>query len=167
MKDLRRRGADIAIRNADPGDPELIARRLPDDRGGPFAAPPLLARISPIRTVADLSSAPSVGLEDASQLIAALGTRGIALDAANFPVTTGRSHLAHWARMRAGLDVGAGMASLAAEPGVIRLLPEIGFAFPVRLVAAPELRTSARVRTVFDRLAAALTARARNLFMGA
>ena len=39
LSDLRQREADIAIRNTDPKDPDMIARRLADEAGGLFATP--------------------------------------------------------------------------------------------------------------------------------
>ena len=46
VSDLRRREADIALRNARPTDPDLIARRLRDDAAGLYATPECLARFA-------------------------------------------------------------------------------------------------------------------------
>ncbi|MEM8851378.1 MAG: LysR family transcriptional regulator [Pseudomonadota bacterium] len=157
--DLRRREADIAIRNVAPTEPDLIARRLPDDAAGLFATRGYLAGLPRTQRPEDFADATFLGMSDNTDLIAAYTARGIPVTRANFTINSGNSHLIHWANTKAGLGIGIGpISGGVADPKLVRVLPETEpFIFPVWLVAAQELRTSARVRTVFDLLARELS----------
>jgi DNA-binding transcriptional LysR family regulator len=154
LSDLRRREADIAIRNTEPADPDMIARRLSDQKGGLFATPDLIARHGPFREVADLAGAPFVGFGDDTQMLEALQKRQLPVSRANI-VAGSDSHLVHWELARAGVGIGLNSWLIgAATPGIERVLDDrVSFAFPVWLVAPRELKTSARVRLVYDALA--------------
>ena len=149
------------MRNARPTDPELIARRLPDDAGALYAAPDFLKRAetrtgAPM-TAETLAELDFVGIEDTAALIAALAQMGVRVSPGNFAVASG-SHLVHWALVKRGLGVGVMSVRIGdAEPAVTRALPDAPTTpFPVWLVAHRELSTSRRVRLVFDLLASAL-----------
>lgn len=161
LSDLRRREADIAIRNADPTDPELIARRLPDDHAAMFAATSYLDKRGRPEAPTDLANHDLLGFADNTQLLAGLQSRGYPVDERNFHIGTGASHLVHWAYARAGLGIGLGPLSMGcSDPLMEQVLPEEApFTFPVWLVAPRELRTSARIRAVFDLLAEGLGGR--------
>ena len=75
LSDLRRREADIAIRNTEPTDPEMIARRLSDQQGGLFATPEFIKKYGPFGSLSDLESVPFVGFADVSGLLEALTKR--------------------------------------------------------------------------------------------
>ena len=57
--------------------------------------------------------------------------------------------------IKLGIGIGANATAIGEKtPGVVRLLPEtLTFEFPVWLIAPRELKTSRRVRIVFDTLA--------------
>ncbi|MDH3475399.1 MAG: substrate-binding domain-containing protein, partial [Rhodospirillales bacterium] len=80
-----------------------------------------------------------------------LNSLGFSLTGRNFPVLTG-SHLVHWELVKQGLGVGVmPIRTGDAEPLVRRILPTMDpIEVPVWLVAHRELRTSRRVRLVFD-----------------
>jgi DNA-binding transcriptional LysR family regulator len=158
LSDLRRREADIAIRNGRPTDPDLIARKVKDDGAALYATPGYLERIGNPQTPAALSRAEFIGFEDNAPLLDGLNALGFTLTGRNFPVATA-SHLVHWALVKQGIGVGVMMTRVGdAEPLVRRALPEMApIPFPVWLVAHRELRTSRRVRLVFDFLFAALS----------
>lgn len=157
LSDLLRREADIAVRNADPSEAGLIARRVKTDTGGVFATPDLITRHGPFRAPGDLARAPFVGLESDAALIAAFAAKGVTLTERTF-VARAASHTVHWELTRHG--VGLGLTSRAIglrTPEVVPVLEEaLSFEFPVWLVAPSELNTSRRVRVVFDALAAYL-----------
>ncbi|WP_176445044.1 LysR family transcriptional regulator [Maliponia aquimaris] len=156
IRDLRRREADIAIRNARPDDDDLIGKLVGEDEGTFYATPDYLARLGPITGPADLARASFIGFADNANFIAALHQRDIPVTPAQFPVTAS-SHLAHWEMARAGLGLGTVPCGLGdGDPTMRRVLPEVTFRFPVWLVAHRELRTSPRVRIVWDLLAAML-----------
>lgn len=164
LSDLRRREADIAIRNARPEDPDLIGRMLAEDRAQLYAADVYLAGRAPIHTAEALARADFIGLEDTGTLVAALNAQGVPVATDAFALRCG-SHPAHWELVRAGAGVGLAPVWLGdATAGVARALPGLPpFTFPVWLAAHRDLRTSRRIRLVHDLLAAgiiaALTAR--------
>lgn len=154
LSDLRRREADIAMRNTEPTDPDLIARRIRDDSGGLYATPGLIAREGPFARAEDLADAPFVGFGTDGGVMEALQKRGIPVTERNFVVKS-ENHLVHWELCKAGIGIGLNAwAAGDRDSDVVRLLADIvDFSFPVWLVAPRELRTSRRVRIVYDALA--------------
>lgn len=159
LTDLRRREADIAVRNLRPTDPDLIARKLPDQTAHLYATPGCQARFGDLRSTEDVARAEFVGFDDNDAYVEALNARGLALTARNFPVITA-NHLVQWELVKQGVGIGVMMTRVGdAEPLVRRAAPWLAaFPFEVWLVAHRELGTSRRVRLVFDRLASELTA---------
>ena len=158
LSDLRRREADIAIRNARPTQPDLIARKLRDDAARLYATPDCLERFGRPSSPEDLARADFIGFDDVDLLLEGLKARGIPLTRANFPVLTG-SHLVQWELVRHGVGIGVVTTALGeAEPRVTRALPDLApIEFPIWLVAQRELASSRRMRVVFDLLAEALS----------
>lgn len=154
LRDLGRREADIALRNAQPAQDALIARKLCDDHGALFATRDCLARHAPINDAQDLARLPFLGIENVEALITGLQGFGVPVTADSFAVLTG-SHLVHWEMAKAGLGVGVVPVWLGdAEPAVTRACPATApIPYPVWLVAHREVRTSRRVRLVYDLLA--------------
>ncbi|MCA9636433.1 MAG: LysR family transcriptional regulator [Myxococcales bacterium] len=158
--DLRRREADIAIRNVRPQHPDLIARKIRDMAGNLYAASVYLDRIGRPTTPAGFSDADFVGFDlDGGPMIAALGHVGFSLQSRNF-TSACQNQLVQWELVRAGLGIGVNSELIGdAEPGVERILPAMpSIPFPLWLVSHRELHTSRRVRFVFERLAAELAA---------
>ncbi len=151
VSDLRRREADIAIRTGRPTDPDLIAKKVKDDFAQLYATPAYLDRIGNPSSLAEFSQADFIGFDDNKPLLDGLNALGFNLTGRNFPVLTG-SHLVHWDLVKQGLGVGVmQMRTGDAEPLVRRILPTMDpIEVPVWLVAHRELRTSRRVRLVFD-----------------
>ena len=87
---------------------------------------------------------------DAEQLRAI----GIPIMAERFPIVS-ENAVVLWEMVRRGLGVSMMLREIAERmPGLVRLLPDLpGVQVPVWLVTHRELRTSARVRLVFDTLA--------------
>ncbi len=154
LSNLREREADIAIRNADPKDPDMIARRLKDQSGGLFAAPSLIEKYGPFHTVQDLRDAPFVGFVSTSGVVEELQKRQVPVTEANF-VAHSENHLVHWELARAGVGIGLNGKDIGEmTAGVEPVLPDsVHFEFPIWLVAPRELKTNARVRLVYDALA--------------
>jgi DNA-binding transcriptional LysR family regulator len=159
IRDLRRREADIALRSVRPADPELTARRLGGRAARLYAAESYLARAGPFDTPEALSRADFIGFPRNEPYLEALNGLGLSLTARNFPMICD-SHLAQWALVKAGAGIGAMILEAGeAEPGIRPAAPWLpDFRYELWLVAHRELRTSRRVRLVFDRLAEALGA---------
>ena len=158
--DLLRREADIAIRNFATTEPELIARKVAEDRGRPYATPDCITRLKHPRGWTDLAATDFVGVGDAAAFVE--GLRRFGIEGAAPLMVQADSHEVHWALVRQGLGVGFTTETIGdAEPAVRRVLPDIApVIFPVWLATHRELHTSRRVRVVFDLLAEALSRRA-------
>ncbi|WP_198662657.1 LysR family transcriptional regulator [Primorskyibacter marinus] len=159
VRDLRRREADIAIRNTRPTQPDLIGKLVAEDRAALYATPGYLKSLGHPQSPEDLKDADFIGLENLDQLIEGLNAQGFDLARRNFPIQT-ENHLVHWQMARHGLGIGIGPCHLGdRDPGLARVLPEAEpIRFPIWLVAHRELQTSRRVRLVYDLLTAELPA---------
>jgi len=151
--DLKRREADIAIRNFQPSEPDLIAKKIRDVPARLYATPGYLERIGNPKLPYDLRQADFISV-DRSRFMSGLNALGLNLTERNFPILT-ENYLVMWELVKHGLGIGILDGNLGdAEPLVRRALPDFEpFMFPIWLVAHRELNTSRRVRVVFDLLA--------------
>ena len=158
LSDLRQREADIAVRNTDPKDPDMIARRIGDEEGGLFATPDFISRYGPFQSLADLEGVPFVGFGSDAAFLNGLREKGAPVSEQMF-VAKSENHLVHWELARRGLGIGVNGTIIGEQSGDMKpiLTDQIRFRFPVWLVAPRELKTNARVRVVFDALAAYLS----------
>lgn len=153
VRDLRRREADIAVRNVAPSDPELFARRLPDAFARPYAAPGYLESVGWQGDLQGLALAELFGFEDVQRMISFMRALGVDVTARNFPVITD-DHLVQWEMARRGLGICIVMEQVGdAEPLVERLSGFPPIPVQMWLVSHRELQTSRRIRVVFDLLA--------------
>lgn len=161
LSDLRRREADIALRAVRPTEPELMARKIRDGRARLYAAESYLAAHGPFDSPKAATRADYIGIAEDEGFLRGLRRRGLDVPAERFRILS-RNHLAHWELVKAGLGIGVMIEEVGDRTaGVARALPWLDpFVFPTWLVAHRELATSARVRTVYDHLAAALGRRA-------
>jgi DNA-binding transcriptional LysR family regulator len=155
--DLRRREADIAIRNFQPIEPDLIAKKIRDVPARLYAAPSYLERIGNPLLPYDLRHADFISIDNSGMFLKGLNALGLNLTKRNFPIMT-ENYLVMWELVKHGLGIGILDGNIGdAEPRVRRALPDLDpFMFPIWLVAHRELNTSRRVRVVFDLLAAEL-----------
>ncbi len=156
--DLKRREADIALRAFRPTQPDLVAKKIADENWYLYAAESYLERIGNPVKPDDLHSAEFLGFEGVARLIDALNGIGLSLSLRNFPIIT-ENHLVQWALVKQGVAIGF-MPDVVgdAEPRVRRVLPSLPpLVTEVWLVAHRELKTSRRVRFVFDFLATELS----------
>lgn len=152
--DLQRREADIAIRSFRPVQKELIARKLRDVGATFYATPDYIAHIGQPRSLEDLKRAMFVTIGGLEQYMKELGQFGLELSAQNFPVRSA-NHIVHWELVKQGIGIGIVPVDIGdAEPLVRRVLPGYTLAtFPIWLTTHREIRTSKRIRLVFDFLA--------------
>lgn len=156
--DLRRREADIAIRNFRPDQPELIARKIKDMTARLYVSEQYLARFGTALTLETLPQAELISLWSPDTYLAGLTQAGLPVERRNLTVLTD-SHLVHWEMLKAGAGIGMVPEYLGdTAPGVMRALDGAyqPFVFPIWLTTHRELNTSRRVRMVFDFLAAEL-----------
>ena len=152
--DLRRREADIAIRNFRPTEPDLIAKKVGEADAVLYATPDYIEKIGNPTMPQDLRHAHFVNLDHAGMMIKALNKLGLGLTEENFPLLT-ESYLVMWELVRQGVAIGILDAHIGdADPIVRRVLPDFQpFIFPIWLVSHRELTTSRRIRRVYDYLA--------------
>jgi DNA-binding transcriptional LysR family regulator len=152
--DLRRREADIAIRNFRPTEPDLIAKKIGDADAALYATPDYIAKIGNPTKPYDLRHADFVNMDHGGMMLKGLNTLGLGLTEVNFPLLT-ESYLVMWELVRQGAAIGILDAYIGdADPIVRRVLPDLEpLVFPIWLVAHRELTTSRRIRMVYDFLA--------------
>ncbi len=152
--DLRRREADIAIRNFRPTDPDLIARKIRDVPARLYAAPAYLKQIGNPTKPDELSEADFISIDRSGMFLKGLNSMGLPLTERNFPILT-ENYLVMWEMVKNGLGIGILDGNIGdAETSVERVLPDLEpFMFPIWLVAHRELNTSRRMRLVFELLA--------------
>lgn len=156
-RDLRRREADIAIRNFTPTQPDLVAKKIADRHARLYASPAYLERIGNPTTPAGLADAEFFGFDRSDLMIRGLRALGLELTARNFPIVSD-NHLVQWELAKHGVGICIVMDQVGdAEPRVRRVLPDFPpMPVPVWLATHRELHTSRRIRVVFDLLAEAL-----------
>jgi len=155
---LSRREADIAIRNYQPTQQELIAKRVRNTSGHLYAAKSYIHNLERRRSPQDLNNAVFLGVDRSNNVISYLNKFGFQLSSSNFPVIVA-NHLVQWEMVKYGVGIGFMTADIGdAEPLVERVLPTFpAFEKETWLVAHRELKTSRRLRVVFDCLAAELS----------
>lgn len=153
LRDLVRREADIAIRHARPEQPNLMAKRVRDETMRFFASPAYL-KVHGEPDPASLAGHQIIGNVDTERMLGYLRPLGLDLTQPNFRFTSS-SQIVAWEMARAGLGMMIMTDRIAAQfsdmkPVLTDLAP---FSIPTWLVTHSELRTSRRIRLVFDHLA--------------
>lgn len=157
LSDLLRREADIAVRHVKPDQPELIARFIREATAHFYASKAWVKTHGHPRTADDAAHLPFVGSDRQGRYLAYLRAHGLNLSEANFSCYADHT-VTHWALVQQGLGIGAMMEEIARDmPGLVRVLDDLPpIRFPVWLVTHRELRTSRRIRVVFEALAEGL-----------
>lgn len=158
-RDLRRREADIAVRNFQPSQPDLVATKIADRKASMYATPGYLRRLGNPQTARQLLEAePQLLAFDRSDvMIRGLGNLGLHLEPRHFPIITD-NHLVQWQLAKRGAGICIVMDEVGdRDPRMRRVLPDFpAVPVPIWLATHRELRTSRRIRVVFDLLAEGL-----------
>ncbi|MEM8821401.1 MAG: LysR family transcriptional regulator [Pseudomonadota bacterium] len=159
ISDLQRREADIAIRHVRPEQPDLVARLIRETTAHLYAATSYLEAHGRPTTPDDLGDATFVYPGRSEPIIAALNGLGVGVSRDQFRLSS-ESGVVYWEMVRRGLGMGLMSRDVAAcTPEVEQVLPNLPpIPMPVWLVTHQELRTSRRIRLVFDILAEAIGA---------
>ncbi|MCV2349444.1 LysR family transcriptional regulator [Paucibacter sp. Y2R2-4] len=157
LSDLLRREADIAIRHVKPDQPDLIARLIREATAGFYASEDWVQANGHPRSTEEAARLPFVGSDRSGQFLGYLRQHGLPLTEANFSCYCDHS-IPHLALVQQGMGIGVMMDEIAqSTPGLVRVLDEVPpVRFPVWLVTHRELRTSRRIRAVFEALAEGL-----------
>ncbi|PKN59075.1 MAG: LysR family transcriptional regulator [Deltaproteobacteria bacterium HGW-Deltaproteobacteria-14] len=155
--DLARREADIAVRSYRPTDPDLVTRKIRDDEAYLYATPAYLASIGDPTTPAELSRGEFIAFDATDVFMKGLNAMGVSVGPSHFPWVSASQHV-QWALVTQGSGIGVMMAEIGdADPRVRRALPDLMIPVPMWLTTHREVRTSRRVRVVFDMLAEGLS----------
>lgn len=157
QENLLRRDADLAVRMARPTQEALVARRIGDVPIGLFAHRSYVERRHLPRHPADIFKHELIGVDrDAARL----GGLTIADRPLTQDVFAYRSDndLAQLAALRAGLGIGVCQIAIARRSAdLVAVLPDqVQFRLEMWLVMHEDLRTSRRIRLLFDHLSVAL-----------
>lgn len=152
QRDLSRREADIAIRSVRPTQPGLIAKKLCSVQGHLYAAKSYLQKLESPPSIAELNKANFIDSEKSGRLMTLLNSQGFNLTKQNFPIIS-NSHIVQWELVKQGMAITATVEEIGdneplVERVVISELPLI--TMDLWLVTHNELRTSRRIRRVFD-----------------
>lgn len=160
LSDLRRREADIAIRHVRPTEPELIGQRVNEMTAHFYASNTWIAANGEPRSLSELAEVLALGFEPVEQYVEQLRAIGVEISAARFRIVSDNA-VVLWELVRQGAGVGMMLREVAERtPELVRLMPELpGIPVPVWLVTHREMRTSLRVRMVYDVLAEELSRR--------
>jgi DNA-binding transcriptional LysR family regulator len=158
-EDLLRHEADIAVRMAPPTQGALVSRHIGKVRVGLFAHRDYLKRHGTPRDLGELvAHHVLVGFDRDTSAIRALRQTGLPITRDLFAFRTDND-CAQVEALRAGYGIGGCQVALAAhEPDLVAVLPQsFNFELGMWLVMHEDLRTSRRVRLLFDHLARSLS----------
>ncbi|WP_407494922.1 LysR family transcriptional regulator [Pseudooceanicola sp. MF1-13] len=155
VRDLVRREADIAIRHARPEQPNLFAKRLRDESMRFYACNAYIdAHGYP--TKHSLSSHQIISYVDAEEMLSHLAATELNLTRSNFRFTSS-SQLVALQMVRDGLGMAILPERAAGKLGDLVPVDIGSFELPSWLVTHSELKTSRRIRLVFDHIGDALS----------
>jgi DNA-binding transcriptional LysR family regulator len=158
VSNLLRREADIALRMVRPEQSSLIAKKIGDVNLGAYAHRNYLARHGPLRKVTDLLQHELIGSDTDPAILQGFAALGYPVTRDAFAFRSD-DFIVQWQALRAGLGIGF-MADYMTrdDPDVLRLLPGLLKIppLPMWLAVHREIRSSQRIRAVFDFLAEAL-----------
>lgn len=159
VSDLGRREADIAIRSFRPTDENLVARKVNEDIAYLYATPTYLESIGNPSDLDGLSHAEFVDFDESRVFMKGLNAMGLSLSPANVPWLCANQQV-QWALITQGSAIGVMVKKVGdADERVERVLPDlVSFPMATWLTSHREVRTSRRVRVVFDILAERLGA---------
>ncbi|HNV59899.1 MAG TPA: LysR family transcriptional regulator [Rhodoferax sp.] len=158
VSNLLRREADIAVRMVRPEQGTLVAKKIGSVGVGAYAHRTYLARRSPIRQATDLLQHDLIGSDADPSILRGFHAMGYAVGPEAFALRTD-DFIAQWQAVRAGLGIGFIADYMArTDTDVLPVLktvlkiPDL----PMWLAVHREIRTSGRIRAVYDFLAEAL-----------
>ena len=153
--DLKRREADIAIRSFRPTQNDLIAKKLGEEVIWLYGTQEYLARLPHFTKFSELTDIQIIGFDRSNLVSDVLNQQGWQLSKQNFQLVTS-FQLLQLGLCKEGLGVMFFPECMGDnEPGLVRAFEHMGpvMRLPVWLVCHQELRTSLRVRRVFDLIA--------------
>ena len=158
-QDLLRRDADIAVRMVRPTQEALVAKKIGRIGFGLFAHRRYLEKHGTPRTLDDVRHHAVIGFDKETPFIQALRRGGLPLTRDLFALRTD-ADLAQLAAIRAGFGIGVTQLGIGRrDPDLVALLPgALKFEIEMWLAVHKDLRSTKRMRLLFDHLAEGLGA---------
>jgi DNA-binding transcriptional LysR family regulator len=159
VSNLLRREADIAVRMVQPQQASIIARRVGKVTLRACAHQDYLRRRGVPRQPNDLLAHDLIGGDRNDDTLKGFAAQGLVVGREQFAFRAD-DLIVVWQAVRAGLGVGfVSEYLIRSDPAVIPVLPKLKIQpLPVWLAVHKEIRTSKRIRAVYDFLADALPA---------
>ena len=157
VSNLLRREADIAVRMVQPQQASIIARRVGKVTLRACAHQDYLRRRGVPRQPSDLLAHDLIGGDRNDDTLKGFAAQGLVVGREQFAFRAD-DLIVVWQAVRAGLGVGfVSEYLIRSDPAVIPVLPKLKIEpLPVWLAVHKEIRTSKRIRAVYDFLADAL-----------
>jgi DNA-binding transcriptional LysR family regulator len=158
-EDLLRRDADIAVRMVRPKQKSLLARRIGKTVIGFYAHRNYAKEHGVPKTLAELEKHCLIGFDQDARALQSLGPLPLQVTRDNFGFRCD-SDLAQFAALRAGVGIGGCQHNIASRfrELVPVLAKTIRFELEVWIAMHEDMRSTGRVRMLFDHLAAGLSA---------
>lgn len=153
---LLRREADIAVRMYRPTQSDIFVKKVAELELGIFAHKSYLDGKKEIRSEADLFGHDMIGYDQNTIIIDGMKALGLSVER-DFFAFRSDDQVVCWQMVVAGFGIGFMQTKLGRNhPDLVQILPDFPIgSLPVWLAAHKELKSSPRVRTAFDHLAAA------------
>lgn len=157
VSNLLRREADIALRMVQPEQASLVVKRIARITLGVYAHRDYLRRRGTPRHPQDLLKHDLVGTDRDETILRGMAGFGLPVSRTSFAFRCD-DLIGYWAAVRAGLGIGFVSDYLAAtDKAVVAILPMIKVPpIPIWLTVHREIRTSQRIRAVYDFLSQAI-----------
>jgi DNA-binding transcriptional LysR family regulator len=160
VSNLLRREADIALRMVQPDQASLVVKRIARVTLGTYAHRDYLRRRGTPKQPQDLLNHDLVGSDRDEAILKGMAGFGLPVTRESFAFRCD-DLIVYWEAVRAGLGVGFIANYLAAtDKDLVAVLPMIKLpAIPIWLTVHREIRTSRRIRAVYDFLSQAVPKR--------
>lgn len=157
VTNLLRREADIALRMVQPTQASLVAKRIGKVTLGTYAHRDYLRRRGTPRQPPELLQHDLVGNDRYEDISRGFAAMGYPVERQQFALRTD-DLMAYWHVVRSGLGIGFVADYLArTDPNLVAVLPMLKLPdLPIWLTVHREIRTSQRIRAVYDFLADAV-----------
>ena len=157
VSNLLRREADIAVRMVRPDQSTLVVKKIGAVKVGTYASRDYLARRGTPKLSTDLLNHDLIGYDKEDVILRGFRAFGQNISREAFACRSD-DLIVQWEAARAGLGIGFFANYLArTDPDVLTILPSLALPeLPMWLTVHREIRTSQRIRAVFDFLVTAL-----------
>lgn len=157
-EDLLRRDADIAVRMVRPRQKSLVARRIGKSPIGFYAHRNYVEKYGLPKEIAELEQHCLIGFDRDDLALRSLGKLPRPVTRDNFGFRCD-SDLAQFAALKAGVGIGGCQHNIARRhPELVPVLKAIRFELEVWVAMHEDMRSTGRVRVLFDHIAAGLSA---------